>query len=184
MRVSVVGNSGSGKTRLARALGARLGAPTLELDAIFHLPGWRELPTDEFRAEVARFCAGEHWVVDGNYHAVRDVVWARADTVVWLDLPRRLVMRQVVTRSVGRAALRRELWNGNRESLRNLVARDPERSIVRWAWTRHDVYRQRYEAASRDPGNAHLAFVRLGNRREIDDFLARSGGSTGPGDGP
>ena len=132
---------GLGEDALARALADRLAAPHLELDAIFHQPGWEPRPVDEFRADVHDFCTGDTWVVDGNYRAVQDLVWARADTVVWLDLPRRIVMRQIIGRSVGRAALRRELWNGNRESLRSLVARDPERSVIRWAWTRHDESR-------------------------------------------
>lgn len=171
-RISVVGNSGSGKTRLARALADRLAAPHLELDAIFHQPGWEPRPVDEFRADVHDFCTGDTWVVvDGNYRAVQDLVWARADTVVWLDLPRRIVMRQIIGRSVGRAALRRELWNGNRESLRSLVARDPERSVIRWAWTRHDESRARYEAAAHDPANAHLHFIRLPSRRAAEELL-------------
>jgi hypothetical protein len=61
---------------------------------------------------------------------------------------------------VRRAALRKELWNGNRERFANLFTADPQESVVAWAWTRHDVYRERYLAASRDPANAHLTFVR------------------------
>jgi adenylate kinase family enzyme len=92
-RVSVVGNSGSGKSTVAAALAAALGVPHLELDGVFHQPGWEPLPADSFRAVVAAAVAGDGWVLDGNYSAVRDLVWARADTVVWLDLPRRTVMR-------------------------------------------------------------------------------------------
>lgn len=88
LRVSVVGNSGSGKSTLGRALAARLGVPYVELDAIFHLPAWTELPRDEFRKQVGALAAGDAWVIDGNYLAVRDLVWARADTVVWIDLLR------------------------------------------------------------------------------------------------
>ena len=41
---------------------------------------------------------GERWVIDGNYTSqVKDLVWARADTVVWLDLPRRTVMRRIIS---------------------------------------------------------------------------------------
>jgi adenylate kinase family enzyme len=159
-RVSVVGNSGSGKTTLAAALGRAMGAPHLELDGVFHQPGWEPLERGEFRRRVGEFAAGDRWVVDGNYSAVRDLVWGRADTVVWLDLPRHRVMRQILWRTVRRAALRKELWNGNRERFANLFTADPQESVVAWAWTRHDVYRERYLAASRDPANAHLTFVR------------------------
>ena len=86
-RVSVVGISGARKTTLARRLAAALEVPHVELDAIFHQPGWTELPVEEFRERVRLELAAEGWVVDGNYTAVRDLVWAAADTVVWLDRP-------------------------------------------------------------------------------------------------
>jgi adenylate kinase family enzyme len=160
-RVSVVGNAGSGKTTLATAVAQGLGVPLLELDSVFHQPGWRPRPTSEFRADVARFTAQPQWVVDGNYSIVQDIVWSRADTVVWLDLPRCRVMRQVVARTVTRLVRRTELWNGNREQWSNLFSRDPERSVIAWAWTQHDRYRARYGAAQADPANAHLTFVRV-----------------------
>ncbi|HEY9473259.1 MAG TPA: hypothetical protein VIS06_05325 [Mycobacteriales bacterium] len=172
-RVSVVGNSGSGKSWLARRLAERLGVPYLELDAVYHQPGWVPLPDDELRAAVGRFTAGPGWVVDGNYSAVReDMVWPRADTVVWLDLPRRVVFRQVVGRTLARATTRRELWNGNRERWRNMLSLDPQRSIIMWSWTRHHRYRRRYQDAARDPRWAHLRFVRLRSRRQVSEFLA------------
>jgi len=170
--VSVVGNSGSGKSTLGRLLAARLGVPFVELDAIHHQTGWEPLPRDEFRRRVAEVVAGDGWVVDGNYSAVRDLVWARADTVVWFDLPRRTVMRQVVTRTVRRLVTREELWNGNRETLRGLVAVAPEESIIRWSWTQHARYRAQFAAAAADPANAHLRFVRIGSRADSARLVA------------
>jgi ABC-type dipeptide/oligopeptide/nickel transport system ATPase component len=58
-RISVVGNSGSGKTTVAKALAARLGVPHVELDAIFHQPNWTPLPADEFRRRVADAITGD-----------------------------------------------------------------------------------------------------------------------------
>lgn len=172
-RVSVVGNSGSGKTTLGGALAARLGVPFVELDAIFHQPNWTPLPREEFRARVGELLAGDGWVVDGNYSAVRDLVWERADTVVWLDLPRAAVMRQLLLRTLGRMVTRRELWNGNRESLGNLVRLDPEESILRWAWTKHASYASRYSAAAGDPALAHLRFVRIRSRADARRLTGR-----------
>lgn len=171
-RVSVVGNSGSGKSTLARELAASLGVPHLELDSVFHQPGWKALPEEEFQRLVTARTSQDGWVIDGNYSVVQTIVWANADTVVWLDLAKRVVMRQVVWRTVCRAVTRRELWNGNREPLINFLSWAPEKSIVSWAWHNHAKYRARYGAAAADPVNAHLTFIRLASRRDIDCFLA------------
>lgn len=173
-RISVVGNSGSGKTTLAASLAAALNVPHLELDAIYHLPGWQPRPAEEFRALVEDFITGDAWVVDGNYSKVRDLVWRRADTVVWLDPPRPAVMRQLMGRTLSRMARRTELWNGNRESFVNLFKVNPQESILRWAWTQHDKYRDRYAAAGNDPANAHLTFVRLASRAQAADFARQA----------
>jgi adenylate kinase family enzyme len=170
-RVSVVGNSGSGKSRCAASLAAALSVPHVELDAIFHQPAWTPLPLEEFRDRVDRVTELEGWVVDGNYSAVRDIVWRKADTVVWFDLPRRIVMRQVVSRTLRRQVLRTELWNGNREEWRDLFSRDPERSIVLWSWTNHAKYHDRYLAAMSDPAWQDLAFVQLRSHAAADRFL-------------
>jgi adenylate kinase family enzyme len=113
-RVSVVGVSGSGKSTFGRELAARLAVPYAELDAIFHQPEWTPLPEEQFRRRVAAIAAGDGWVIDGNYSAVQPLVWERADTVVWLDPPRRTVMRRIIWRTIRRVASRAELWNGNR----------------------------------------------------------------------
>lgn len=159
----MVGNSGSGKSRLAAEIAALIRVPYIELDAIHHLPGWQPIEPPTFTATVDGIAGTDGWVIDGNYWTVvmDGPVWRRADTVVWLDPPRRTVMRQLLTRTVGRLARRQELWNGNRESWRNLYAWDPERSIIRWAWTQHAKYQQRYGAAINAPAFSNIVFVHL-----------------------
>jgi len=175
-RISVVGNSGSGKTTLARSLAGALGIPHLELDSVFHQPGWQPLDREEFRRRVTKLAAAPGWVIDGNYGAVRDIVWSRADTVIWIDLPRRRVMRQVAGRTLRRMVTRAELWNGNRKPWRSLVRLKPEESIIMWAWTHHHAYRQRYLTARQDPANGHLAFIRLRTPAEIAALIRRVAG--------
>lgn len=170
-RIAVVGNSGTGKTFLARRVARCLQVPHAELDSLFHQAGWTELDTAEFRRLVGVLVAEPRWVIDGNYRQVRDLVWARADTVVWLDLPRRVVMRRIIWRTLSRAVSRRVLWNGNRERLRETLSWQPERSIIRWSWTQHAACRQRYQAAMDDPALGHLRFVRLRSDAEVTDFL-------------
>jgi shikimate kinase len=176
-RISVVGNTGSGKTTLALALARTLGSPYLELDSVFHRPGWQPLETDLFRATVDEFIAADSWVVDGNYSAVKDRVWARADTVVWLDLPRRQVMRQLTRRTLRRMMTGAELWNGNTEDWRTLLRfrADPDQSILVFAWTHHGKYRARYQAAQHDIANQHLTFIRVPSRAAAARLVARLG---------
>jgi adenylate kinase family enzyme len=168
----VVGCSGSGKTTLARALARVMRVPNIELDGIFHQPGWTPLDDDTFRARVAKATEAPAWVVDGNYSIVREMVWQRADTVVWFDLPYAVVMARTVRRTVRRTVTRQELWNGNREPWSNLYSFDPKKSIIAWAATRHGVYRRRYGEAEHDPRWAGRQFVRLRSQGEADAFLA------------
>jgi adenylate kinase family enzyme len=170
-RVSVVGVPGSGKTTTGRRLAAALSAPFVELDALFHLAGWQEPTPEDFRTEVRRATDGPTWVVDGNYAAVQELIWERADIVVWLDLPRLVATTRVARRTVRRAWTRQQLWNGNREPLTNFTRWDPEHNIVRWSWIKHPEYARRYGEAMVDPRYAHLQFVRLSSVADIERFL-------------
>lgn len=172
-RISVIGTSGSGKTTTAARLAAILDLPHLEFDSVFHQPDWTPLPDEEFQARIGEFTSSDRWIVDGNYtsHGTAGIVWPRADTVVWLDLPRTAVMRRVVSRTIRRAVTREELWNGNREPLTNFYSTEPEKNIILWAWTRHGPVRDKYEAFSNDGTWDHLDVHRLRSQGEIDALL-------------
>ena len=164
-RIIVCGISGSGKTTLAGKLAARLDLPRHELDALHHGPGWVKRP--EFEADVEEFSRGERWVTEDQYHRfLGDLLWQRADTVVWLDLPRRTVMWRVVRRSLGRAITRRELWNGNREDWSSWL--EPDHPI-RWAWTHHRHRRaQTADLVTRYP---EVTVIRLRTARAAKRWL-------------
>ncbi len=172
-RVSVVGISGTGKTTVGRAIAETLDVPFVELDGIHHQPGWTELSAGEFQAQVQPIVAGNAWVIDGNYTSkgVQDLVWPRADTVVWLDLTRAEAMRRVIRRTIRRAATREELWNGNVEPWNNFFDPRPEKNIIAWTWTRHPTTREKYQARIDDPRWSHLEFIRLRSPAEVDAFL-------------
>jgi adenylate kinase family enzyme len=163
VRLSIVGTSGSGKSTVGAAAAARLHIPYVELDSIRHQANWVELSDEEFRARVLPITEKDSWVLDGNYMAVRDILWSRATTVVWLDLPRWQVMKQVVWRSLTRVITQQELWNGNRERWSSLLRSDHP---IRWAYSTHESRRKRFEAAM----SAH--WIRLRSRAEIDAWLA------------
>jgi adenylate kinase family enzyme len=169
-RIAVVGSSGAGKTTLSLALSHNLQVPHLELDGLFHQPGWTELDLADFRDRVTDFAASDSWVIDGNYERTRDLVLERADTVVWLRMRRSLVLYQVLRRTFRRLLHREELWNGNRESLRSVLSVQPERSIVVWAWRKHGKYDEHYTELMR-AAPVHQHWVVLRNRREVQALL-------------
>jgi shikimate kinase len=170
-RIAVVGTSGSGKTTLARQLAGRLGLAHVELDALHWDPGWTPTAPAVFleRAELA--LGGGAWVTDGNHPEVRDLIWRRADTVVWLDYGLALIMWRLVWRTFRRVATRELLWNGNRE--RDLSAHFFSRdSIFLWALRTYNLRRREYPALLSAPAYAHLRAIRLRSPRATSAWLA------------
>jgi len=168
-RVVVVGTSGTGKTTVASRIAAAIGAPHVELDSLHWEPGWKEAPVDLFRSRAAEATSGEKWVADGNYRAVRDILWGRADTVVWLDYPLRVAFWRVVRRTVRRILTREELWNGNREGLSALVGPD---SMPLWVLKTHRIRRREYPELFASPEYGHLKVIRHGSNDETERWLA------------
>lgn len=170
-RINVVGTSAAGKTTMARSIAARLGVPHVELDALHWERGWRDAPWDVMRERVQRAVAADAWVVDGNYSAVRDLVWERAEAVVWLDFPLRTILWRYVVRTGRRVRTQEELWpgTGNRETLSmHLLQRD---SLLWWILSTYRRRRREYPpllAARPD-----LVAVRLRSPRNADRWLAQ-----------
>jgi adenylate kinase family enzyme len=150
---------------MATRLAARFDLPCHELDALYHGPNWQ--PRAAFRSDVEQIAHSPRWVTEDQYHSVLgDLLLARADVYLWLDLPRRTVMFRVIRRSMSRALTRRVLWNGNRESFRAWL--DPEHPI-RWAWSRHAVKQRRIHDRLRE--HPRLTVVRLTSARAARKWL-------------
>lgn len=169
-RIVVIGMSGSGKSTLARELARVCDCSCVELDSLFWGPEWEpHLPAD-FRAAVQAAAAQEHWVIDGNYSAVRSIVWPRAQVVVWLNLPFALVFWRVLRRTLRRVFSKEPLWSGNRESLgRAFFSRE---SILWWVIRNH-ARRRRDFAALRASGQFdHLQWIEFTRSPSAQEIAA------------
>lgn len=170
-RIAIIGTTGSGKSRLAARLAPMLDAEHVELDALFWTQGWRPVMPELFRQRVEAATAGERWIVAGNYGQVRDLVWGRADTLVWLDYNLPLVLRRLALRTVKRVVTREDLWDtGNRESLRGALGKQ---SILRYALRTHRSNRTRFATDAADDRYAHLQVHRLETPRALDQWVDR-----------
>jgi len=97
-RVLVLGPCGAGKSTFARRLGDATGLPVVYLDQEFWKPGWVMTPRAVWEQRVRELAAGDRWVMDGNYDSTLHLRTPRADTIVYLDFPRRLFMARIFRR--------------------------------------------------------------------------------------
>jgi adenylate kinase family enzyme len=170
-RIVVVGSAGSGKTTVARRAAAIIGGRHIELDALYHEPGWVPAESEVFRARVRAAIAGHpRWVTDGPYRSyVWDITWPAADEIVWLDLPVWQTYSRLVRRQLTRRMRNEVLWNGNRESLRAMLfSRD---SLLWFAIKHRNKYRETYPEAFNAPHLAHVRVSRLRRQRDVDAWL-------------
>lgn len=170
-RISVVGTSGSGKTTLARSIAQRLDIPHIELDALHWEPNWTEAADDLFRSRIIKALSSDRWVIDGNYSKVRDLVWSRADTVIWLDYSFATVLNRLVWRTLRRGLLQEELWSGNRETLQKAFF--SQDSILLWMLQTYGKNRRKYPLLFQQPEYRHLQIIHQRSPRETHRWLSQ-----------
>ncbi len=165
----IVGNTCAGKTTLARHLSQVSGFPHVELDALHWGPGWAMPPLAEFREQVAETIAADSWIVDGNYSRVRDLVWRRAQTMIWLDYGAHLLLWRLVWRTFRRISTRELLWGKTRETWRDAIFhRD---SLFIWLFRKQWRRRREYERLLQEEEYAHLDVVRVHSPGELAEWL-------------
>ncbi len=172
-RIAVLGTSGCGKTFVAKRLAEVLEVTYICNDSIYWGPNWTESPLDQRLAEYDRSTRAQEWTFDGNVDGWSDkgpVILQRADTLIWLDLPRLQVFSQVLGRSIRRAWTKEPMWHNNRESWRqSFFSRE---SILLWSMQTYTQRRKKYAALFADPTYSHLNRIRLVSRRQVDTWLA------------
>jgi adenylate kinase family enzyme len=168
-RVIVVGTSGAGKSTFADRLARVLGRERTELDELHWDRDWQPKPTPRFRELVAQLVAQPHWIADGNYSAVRDLIWPRATTVVWLNYRLSTILWRLFWRTVARMLTRRTLWHGNRESFRlSFLSRQ---SILIWALSSFQRRRDQLAALQSSGLYPHLIWLEFRSPRDAEGYL-------------
>jgi len=173
-RLLILGRTGSGKTTLGRELAAALGVPHVELDALYFGPDLSTVSIPVLRERTSSAIEGDGWVTDGNKSAVRDLVWPRADTVIWLDYPLAVCLWRLA---------RRALWRTSVLTTQARAAGGASRPVTSQMWAAakgvltalrsHRGQRRRYPGMFADPAHRHLAVVRLRSPRATRRWFAR-----------
>lgn len=170
-RLVVVGVTSSGKSTLAERLAQRFGLDFIELDALHWEPNWQEAPLEIFRARVEKAIEAEKWIVAGNYHVVRDLIWPKAQAVIWLDYPLPTVLWQLTRRNFTRWWSGEVLWGTNRERFWTHFKLWSTDSLYHWLFKTYWRKKHEYPTLLSQPEYQHLELIRFQHPRETEAWL-------------
>lgn len=174
-RIVVVGATGCGKSTLAERLARQLGLDFIELDALYWKPGWVGAGEAEFRARVDAATQAPGWVLAGNYGVCRDIVWPRAEAVIWLDYPFFLILVRLVRRTWRRWRRQELLWGTNVEPLWVHFKLWSKDSLVNWLFQTYWRRKRTYPLFLAQPEHAHLRVYRFSHPRQTEAWLRALG---------
>ena len=167
-RIAIIGTSCSGKTTLARKLSYILHIPHIELDSLFWKKNWQIEEREFFRRKVAQAVEQDTWVIDGNFSIVRDIVWKRADTIIWLNYPFHVIFLQALVRSIKRIITKEKLFADNVETFKQTFF--SKNSILYWIIISHSDYKKTYIGLLR---HSNKEVVILKSTREKNDYVRK-----------
>ena len=170
-RIVVIGTTSSGKSTLAKQLADKFGLDFIELDALHWEPNWTEASDDVFRARVDEATRSECWVVAGNYHVVRDLIWPRAEVVIWLDYPLWTIFWQLTRRTFTRWWSRELLWGTNYENLWMHFKLWSDESLYHWLFKTYWRRKREYLILFSQLEHVHLKIIHLKSPKEAEKWL-------------
>jgi len=170
-RIVIIGTTSSGKSTLAERLATRFDLNFIDLDALHWEPNWTEAPLEVFRERVSSATQVAGWVVAGNYHMVRDLIWPQAEVVIWLDYSLPRIFWQLTRRTFTRWWKRELLWGTNRENLWMHFKLWSDESLYHWLFKTYWRRKREYPILLTLPENQHLKVIRFAHLRETDEWL-------------
>jgi adenylate kinase family enzyme len=170
-RIVVIGVTGSGKSTLAEQLAHNLGLDYIELDALNWKPGWVDSGTEELREKVAAVTLAPAWVLAGNYSKVRDIIWPRAEALIWLDYPFLLVLGRLWSRTWRRWWTKELLWGTNYERLLPQFRFWSNESLFNWLVQSYGRHKRLYPQLFASPEYSHLKVFHFKKPEDSEKWL-------------
>jgi adenylate kinase family enzyme len=170
-RIVIVGTTSSGKSTLAKQIVDKFDHDFIELDALHWEPNWSEAPQEVFAERVEKATQARKWVVAGNYHSVRDIVWPKAEVVIWLDYSLWRLFWQLTRRTFTRWWERELLWGTNYENLWKHFKLWSDESLFHWLFKTYWRRKREYPMLLAMPEYKHLKLIHFKHPKETQAWL-------------
>lgn len=163
-RIAIIGLPGSGKSTFAIKLGRVLNIPVHHLD-VHMFDGNKKREKEEFLAIKKCLLREDAWIIEGCSFSTLEMRFARADTVIYFDLPRLLCIWRVckrlftfdqhLTKKTGclngiNWTLIKYIWNFNRDKRQGIEELSKRYSEVKFLVFRHakdlDEYLEKFKS--------------------------------------
>lgn len=169
-KIAIIGSGGSGKSTLARKLGELLHIEVFHLDALFWNPGWVGTSKQEQRVVQEELVEKETWIFDGNYGGTMDIRLNKADTIIFLDIPRTVCAYRVLKRWIQyRNKTRPDMGEGCEERI--------SLEFLKWVWeypkTKRPAILKKMDSFSKEK-----KVIILKSPKEVESFLHKIKEST------
>lgn len=169
--IVIVGTTSSGKSTLAKHIADKFGHDYVDLDALHWEPNWTEAPDDVFRERVDKATRSKKWVVAGNYHTVRDIIWPKADAVIWLDYSLWRIFWQLTRRTFTRWWTHEHLWGTNYENLWMHFKLWSDESLFHWLFKTYWRRKREYPLLLKLPEHQHLKTLHFNHLSQTNEWL-------------
>ena len=167
-RTIIFGSTGVGKTTMVKEIAEEFDLPVIDIDSLRREAGRTDSPEETFVRLVTESVKGDTWIIDGSYTSVQDIVWPRAEAIVWLDLSFWVFLSRLIKRSLYRIFVRKK-------SEKPIKGRDQPARERTWNYLRAiftgKQRRQRYFATIYGSKNVHLHIIRLASPEEVQHWL-------------
>ncbi len=165
--ILIVGSSGSGKSTLSKKLSQILGLRIINMDHIYWQPGWIMRSQEEITTLVLSEIEHDGWIFEGNNSITFPQRVAKADMLLWLDLPRETCIWRVIKRSLKHHGKTRP----------DMPKGCPERlnwSFLKWIWNYNKVCRPALEKLYHETQD-QLERTHLKSAKDVDLFIESMG---------
>ncbi len=163
-RIIIIGCPGSGKTTFSRILAEKTGLPLIHLDYYYHQKKYNYYENKAAWFEKVReLVKGKEWIIDGNYSSTFAERFAVADEVIWIDLPRRIVLYRLFKR-------RLQFHGKTRPDMPAEWREKISWEFLKFVWSFNKKYKQRiYDMMEKFPSTK---VVTLRSPKEVEEYLS------------